>query len=166
MIQHKEAGRARELLVEDAMTRSVVFANATDSLRSATQLLLFHGIGGAPVELGGTVLGMVILMDLNRALTSSVGKPRWFRGYFRSMASGTVADVMRVDVPTVGAEAPLADVCDVMSRRSTDRVLVTDSGVVIGIVTATNVARSLASGIRPPAAFRKEKGAGGMKWVH
>jgi CIC family chloride channel protein len=133
----------------DVMTRSVVTMRSTDGIRGAAQKLVLDGIGGAPVELGGTVLGFVTLMDLNRALSGRTRRGRWWKGH-RSTASGTVADVRSLEVDIVRPETPLADVLDVMDDRDVERVLVVEGRQVVGVVTATDIGRAAAIGARSP----------------
>lgn len=136
------------LTVEDVMTRSVIALRTTERLRAATEILLLHGVGGAPVELGGVVLGMVTLMDLNRAFVSRSGL-RSSRGSARSLASGTVVDVMDMDVVTAPVGTSLGDAIAIMGRTATDRILIVDGDESVGIVTASDIARGLASRVVP-----------------
>lgn len=141
----------RALTVEDVMSRAVISVRSTERLRAAAEVLLLHGVGGGPVELGGVVLGTVTLMDLNRALLPGSG-PRPKRGSRRSLASGTVADVMEMDIVTVPVGTSLVDALAIMDAKSTDRVIVVNGSKSVGIVTATDIARGLAlRGSRGPA---------------
>ena len=129
----------------DVMTHSVLTLRSTDGIRAAAQTLVLHGISGARVELGGTMLGVVTLTDLKHALIANSRGGRWWkRG--RSIASGTIADVMSLEVEKVDVETPLADVVALMDDRHVDRVLVVDGRSLVGIVTRTDIARAAALG--------------------
>jgi hypothetical protein len=128
------------------MTRSVVTKRSTDGIRAVLLRQMLPGIGGARVELGGTELGYVTLMDLNcAALAGQIRRGRWWNGH-RSIASGTVADVISIKVDEVRPETLQPDVLDVMVDRNLERVLVLE-GRVVGVET---IARAAATGTRKP----------------
>jgi CBS domain-containing protein len=130
----------------DVMTRSVVTKRSTDGIRAVLLRQMLPGIGGARVELGGTELGYVTLMDLNcAALAGQIRRGRWWNGH-RSIASGTVADVISIKVDEVRPETLQPDVLDVMVDRNLERVLVLE-GRVVGVET---IARAAATGTRKP----------------
>ena len=66
------------------------------------------------------------------------------------MASGTVADVMSLEVEMVDPQTALPDALDVMDDRGVERVLVVEDRQVVGVVTATARARAAAIGARSP----------------
>jgi predicted transcriptional regulator len=135
-----------ETPVDEVMTPSVITLDSTERLRAAAEVLVQHGLRGAPVQLGGKLLGSVTLMDLNKALAhGDSGRRFGFRR--RPRTSGRVVDAMDFDPVEVSVGTPLGEVIGIMDQRSIDRVLVIKSGAVVGIVTATDIARTLATGL-------------------
>ena len=63
------------LAIKDIMTRDVVTLSPDLSLRAAMELLTSRHITGAPVVVGGRVIGVVSLTDLAEFASSSPGVP-------------------------------------------------------------------------------------------
>jgi CBS domain-containing protein len=71
--------------------------------------------------------------------------------------SGTVASVMRTDVEVVGPGATLDAIAETMRRRGTGCTLVVDDeGELIGILTARDLLRAAAAGLRTSDAAARE----------
>lgn len=144
----------------DVMTREVVTARPTDTLRRAAQLMLKRGVSGLPVvDAEGRVVGVVSEADLVRPDDAAVQR---FHRWLDILADGEelspevvsaidagnrpVAKVMRTDTITVAETTPLREVANLVGRDNVRRVLVMRDGKLVGIVARRDLVRALASG--------------------
>jgi len=120
-------------LAGDIMTRPVVAASRTTTIRDLAIQMFLGGFSGMPItEHDGTIVGLVTEFDVIRALQGG-----------RS-ASTTVAEaVMTRDVVTVEVDTPLAEVVDILERERFQRVPVTEHGRLVGVVSRPDVLRWL-----------------------
>jgi len=148
--------------VSDVMTHRVVTVGPADTVAEAARLMLDHRISGLPVVDGrGGLLGIVTEGDLLRRSESGTERqrPRWLefilgpgrlaKEYVHSH-SRKIADVMTRDVATVGENASIDKVVDLMERRQIKRLPVTRGGKLVGIISRANLLHALA-GLQMPA---------------
>jgi len=148
--------------VSEVMTHRVVTVGSTATVADAATLMLKHGISGLPVvDRKGTLVGMVTEGDLLRRSESGTERqrPRWLEfilgpgrladEYVHSHGR-KVAEVMTKDVVTVGENAGVDKVVELMERRRIKRLPVMRSGKIVGIVSRANLLHGL-SGMQPPA---------------
>jgi len=140
------------------MTHNVVSVQPSTAVLEAARLMLLHGISGLPVvDSVNHVVGIVTEGDLlRRAETGTqrqrsrwmqffLGQGRLADDYVRSRGR-KVEDVMSQPVHTVGADAPLSDVVELMERHRVKRVpVVRDDHALIGIVSRANLLHAFAS---------------------
>jgi len=143
--------------VSDVMTREVISVDPETGVRDAVELMLKNRISGAPVVDGdGKLVGVVSEGDfLRRAETGTERKKTpWYDAFFGSGEAASayvrahglkVRDVMTAKPITVGEDAPLHDVVDLMERHRIKRLPVVRGGRVVGIVSRANLLRALAS---------------------
>jgi len=140
----------------DVMTLGAASIHATAPIEEAARLMLRHRISGLPVvDENGTLVGMVTERDLLRGRKSGADRdrPQWLEFLLGSEAWGdgagpsrllTVADVMTVDVTTIGEDTPVREIADMMQRHDIKRVPVVKDGKVNGIVSRADLLRGLA----------------------
>lgn len=141
----------------DVMTRDVVTVTPDTPVGEIVRLMLSHGISGVPVvDDGRHVVGVVSEGDLLRRAELGTEKRR---GGWKTFFTGTEAlagdyvrshgalarDVMTHDVVCVQADTPLADIADLMEDRNIKRVPVLADGVLVGLVSRSNLLRAFAS---------------------
>lgn len=100
----------------------------------------FHSLPVVTAE--GKLVGIVTDKDLAAASPPSVDtleprKPDYFGVHL------TVGQVMNPDYVAVAPDVPLEEVALVMIEKGVDRLLVVDSGSLIGIITYTDIFRQL-----------------------
>lgn len=123
------------LRVRDAMTRDVVTLGPEASAAEAWALLTERGIRHLPICEGGRIVGIVSDRDLRdvRGGGRESDSPRWVR----------VGEIMTRDLVTIG---PL-DTIDHAAREIYDRKIdclpVVDEGGLIGIITSSDLMRTL-----------------------
>jgi CBS domain-containing protein len=116
------------------MTRELVGVTPDTPVMTALSLMATRRVRHLPVLAGRSCLGLVIELDLVRAL-ASVPVPL-------GVPSPLVGGLVR-SVGAVGGTARRSEAAGVMSAGTADAVLVVDQERLLGIVTATDLVRSL-----------------------
>jgi CBS domain-containing protein len=141
----------------DVMTRNVVAVGPDTGVDDIARLLLEHRISGLPVVQGGFVLGIVSEGDLVRRIAQAgAPAPAGWLDLFTTQAARADAfirshgrharDVMTAPAVSVPADMAVAEVAALMERRRLKRVTVVDpDGLLLGIVTRSNLLRALAA---------------------
>ncbi len=142
---------------EDVMTRDVISIDPDATVLQAARLMLQHHISGLPViDKSGTLVGVLSEGDFlrRRETRTERRRSRWLEflmgpgkiaaEYSHSHGS-KVAEVMTRDVQTVDVATPLEDIVDVMERRRIKRVPVICGGLVVGIITRSNLMHAMVS---------------------
>ena len=134
----------------DVMNRQVISIPSGSSLRTATALLLAHGINALPVLADtGRVVGVVGIRDVLRTpLSSHDARPvlRWdsVAEKAASLATTTVDQVMtRRRIVSVEEDAPIMDVAGIMANQGVHPILVLRGGDLVGVIGRADVARVL-----------------------
>jgi CBS domain-containing protein len=121
---------SQQLKVRDIMERDVTVVDETDSVALAHQLMLWHRIRHLPVlRLNDRkLIGVVSERDVLRALTEdAIAENR------------AVCEIMRLPPSHIHPDAPVADAAADLSTKQIGCLPVVDAGVVVGMVTASDV---------------------------
>lgn len=148
------------LTAADLMTCNVEVVHASWSLRRLSAFLVERSISGAPVVSDeGLLIGVVSLTDLAR--TRGTGPRRRtperaheYYLYGPAYAHGpkpsedppeqlTVQEIMTDAVFDVPTTATAKEIAEMMLRGRIHRVFVTESGMVIGIITSLDMLKAL-----------------------
>ncbi len=139
----------------DVMTPNVVSVPADMAVREVAKLLLDRHISAVPVvDASGRVLGIISEGDLIRRPELDTDKPRsrWLAFF---MSDGDRArdyvkthglharDVMSRSLASVSPEASLTDIVNLMTARRIKRVVVLEQGKLAGMVTRSDLLRTL-----------------------
>jgi CBS domain-containing protein len=147
----------------DVMTPTILSVPPDAALLQAVRLMLQHHISGLPVvDADGKLVGIVTEGDLLRRVEIGTQRkrPRWLEFLigpgrlateYAHACGRKVHEVMTREVQTVGAEAPLDEIVQLMERHRIKRVPVVRDGKLVGIVTRANLLRALASVAREVA---------------
>lgn len=140
--------------VGDVMSLGAATVRPEASLAEAARTMIEHRISGLPVVDGeGKLVGVVTEGDFLRQ--ENGGRPRWIEsllndaggeGAARDLEARRVEELMSREVSTVGAEAPIGEVVELMERRKIKRLPVVADGKVIGIVSRANLLLALLRG--------------------
>lgn len=139
----------------DLMTRRVLTVPPSAPVPDIARMLCDRGISAVPVvDKDGNVLGVVTEADLIRRLAGREDAPiGWFRALFINPASraeryarthgAVAADIMTQGAITVSPHASAAEVAHLMEERNVRRLLVTEGGRLVGLVSRADLLRVL-----------------------
>ena len=145
----------------DIMTPDPISVAPDDSVTDAARLMVDRRIGGLPVLDHGRLVGIVtegdlIMQDVKlefptyiHLLDGMIMYPpatARFEDELRKAVAASVAAVMTKDVVTVEADTPVEDVATLLVERHVSRIPVVENERVIGIVSKSDVVRSLVEG--------------------
>jgi CBS domain-containing protein len=148
-----------DLVARDIMTADPVTVGPELTVTEAAHLMTERRVGALPVVQGGKMVGLVtegdlIMQDarvhfptylsLLGGYVFAPGANERFESSLRKAVAATVADVMTREPITVTADASVSDVATLMVERDIARVPVMDGDAVVGIVTKSDIVRSLA----------------------
>lgn len=155
------------LLARDLMNKDVGIVNASASLADLERAFVDAEVSGFPVVERGIVVGVVSRADVLRQLGDRM-KPRLSTFYAdlgafeaeealetfaeasargaRRLEELRVEDLMTHSVFAVEPDTPVEDVARTLAEHRIHRVLVTDDGTLVGIVSALDVVRQVAEG--------------------
>jgi len=146
--------------ISEVMTRSVVCVTEHTSMALLEELLLDHNLSGVPVvNSHGKLVGVVTMIDIVRELhyqaetaqVSLTGDLAW--GFHVEPELLIVAHLMAPVAFELPVSCPVAKAVSLMATRHTHQVpVVSEDGVLVGIVTAGDIVRYLARSGAPDAA--------------
>lgn len=124
------------------------------SVAEVSKLLATRGISGAPVlDDSGRILGVVSQSDLVRQTDhpstmgesgrffTNVNEYRDLANLPRDLSDTPVEAVMTKEVYTIPRDSSAAMGASIMRERKVHRLLVTDQGVLVGVVTSLDLLR-------------------------
>lgn len=127
--------------VGDIMTTPAITVELDLPVLEARQLMATHRIRHLPVTDGGRLMGIVTDRDIRLNLPSpATSLSVWEINFL--MARLTVGSVMTKTVITVDAERAVAEAGRIMLDHKIGALPVVDRGVVVGIVTETDMLRA------------------------
>jgi CBS-domain-containing membrane protein len=141
--------------VRDVMTPNVVSVTADTAVPEIATLMLERRISAVPViDAKAQVVGVISEGDLIRRPELGTDKPRsrWLRFFmsdddrahdFVKTHGLHARDVMSRPVVSVTPEATLTDVVNLMTTRRIKRVMVLEHGKLVGVVTRSDLLRTL-----------------------
>jgi CBS domain-containing protein len=116
--------------VGELMTRDVVTVAPDETVERAVQSMVDRDIGCVVVVDGDRVVGMFTERDLTRRTLKDPG-----------LLTRSVSDVMSSPVVTVEEDMTLDAACQLMISEGIRRLVVTEGGRLVGIVTERDVVR-------------------------
>jgi CBS domain-containing protein len=138
----------------DLMTRDLATIRPDSPVIDALRVMLERRISGMPVvDAAGSLVGILTEGDfLRRAeLDTERKRPLWLAHLlspgrlateYTAAHGRSVEQVMTADVASVGEDAALADVVDLMERRGIKRVPVVRDGRLVGLVSRADLLRA------------------------
>ncbi|MFH1346399.1 MAG: CBS domain-containing protein [Pseudomonadota bacterium] len=139
------------------MTRKVITVRAETSILEAANTMLREHISGLPVvDEAGKLIGIVSEGDFvhRREIGTQGKRGRWLgillgpggaASDFVHEQGRKVGEIMTHDLHTATEDMPLDDVVQLMERRNVKRLPVVRGDALVGIVTRSDLLRSIAS---------------------
>jgi CBS domain-containing protein len=149
-----------ELTARDVMTTDIVTVPPDLPVKEAARLMVERDVGALPVVEEGRLIGLVtegdlIMQDVRVRFPTTIHLLDAFIFYppsqermeseIRKAVAATVRDVMSAEPVTVQASASGEDVATTMVDRDVSRVPVLEDGALVGIVSKSDLVRSIAS---------------------
>jgi CBS-domain-containing membrane protein len=156
---------------KDVMTRDLVSIAPDATVLHAARVMLQHRISGLPViDNNGKLVGIISEGDFlrRRETQTERRRSRWLEflmgpgkmaAEYTQTHGNKVSEVMTEDVQTVGEDAALEDIVELMERRRIKRVPVVRDGKVTGIVTRSNLMHAVVSLARSAPKTAKDDAA-------
>lgn len=139
--------------LRDVMTHTVHTLQPLQSVDDAIHFFIKHGVKGAPVLEHGKVVGIVSEKDIFRALYPSVAEyynnpELWMEeaeleGNAKTVATKQVKDVMTREVVAAPPDTPVMQAGAMMLAHQAHRIVVMESGRLVGIATRSDVFRNV-----------------------
>ena len=140
------------------MTTRLITLHPDMTCQDAVQVLLNNHISGSPVvDSLGELVGVISLKDLLRNSEYQLPSPMYYDELYLddlmteeafdlvNLNTGTVAELMTLDVVTVVQTAPIETVAKVLYTQKVHRVIVVaEGGRPLGIVTTFDVLKAFA----------------------
>ncbi len=158
------------LLARDVMNKRVFTLSPDMTVRQAADMLVLHGISGAPVVArGGRLLGVVSQTDLVRRSRAPEREkvPAFYQEEGRIMVAPDlrvaddvpVSQVMTPAVLEAAEDTPLPRLARFMLNRRVHRVIIAQDGRLRGIVTSMDMLRAVArpAGLRAASRRRAKR---------
>lgn len=158
------------MTVGDVMTNEVVTVTPDTDLKAAAALLLERGISGMPVVDGQGVVGVLSETDVLFKERASNEQRRLLDRILRDpdtppttkLDARLVADAMTSPAVTIDARRPVSEAATTLLEAGIDRLPVVVDGLLVGIVTRTDLVRvfvrsdeAIADEIRDDVVIRK-----------
>jgi CBS domain-containing protein len=146
------------ILARDVMKSPVVSVHPSTRLTELEDTLIARHIGGAPVIENGKLVGIVSRTDIIRyfAVQRSLAQLLGHRAESTSAeahedAHLTVRDIMAKETVVVEPDTPIEQVARTMVARRVHRILVTERGAVVGLISSLDVTQLVAEDKLRPA---------------
>ncbi|MGV3546313.1 MAG: CBS domain-containing protein [Pedobacter sp.] len=128
--------------ISEIMTKNLVTANVTDSLKHISTLLKENNIRHLPIVSGRTLVGMISKTDILRLSFADI-----YEG--QENIDETVFEMLRTEQimvhnPTsVDVHDTVREVADIMSKVEFHALPVLDQGKIVGIISTTDLIKYL-----------------------
>jgi len=149
------------LTAHDIMTPEPVTIRPDATVTEAARLMVDNHIGALPVVEGNKLVGLVtegdlIMQDVKLQFPTYIHlldgfimyppSTTRFESELKKAVAATVGNVMTSEPITVQASSSIEDVATVLVERDVSRAPVLDGDVLVGIVTKSDVVRSMFGG--------------------
>jgi len=141
-VQHDRC-RLRLMSLDELMTREVVTITPENTLYEAAQLMGENRIGSLLVFKYDTPVGVITERDLLNVVSSGVKLEKDWIGGGASIREEKVETAMSFPVVKICVKSPLKEAARIMIEKRIRRLPVCDLGKVVGIITASDMIRSL-----------------------
>ncbi len=130
------------MLVRERMSGDPLFLSPDDTLREARRVMRENGLRRLPVVEEGRLVGIVTDRDVRQAdMSSAVVQERRYVEYVLDRIQ--VRGIMTPDPVTVTPDTPLEEAARIILERKIGGLPVVEAGRLVGIITETDLVRTL-----------------------
>lgn len=122
------------LLVKDVMSKNVITVDSPAPVKKVAELMDKHDIGCLIVMNKGKPIGIITERDMLKRVLLQFRDPRMTR----------VSDIMSTPLIASHPETNLREAVRLMSERRIKKLPIVEDGLLIGLLTITDIIRSLA----------------------
>ncbi|MDQ8005378.1 MAG: CBS domain-containing protein [Pedobacter sp.] len=128
--------------ISEIMTKNLVTANVTDSLKHISTLLKDNNIRHLPIVSGRTLVGIISKTDILRLSFADIyeGQENIDETVFEMLRT---EQVMVHNPTTVDVHDTVKEVADIMSKVEFHALPVLDEGKIVGIISTTDLIKYL-----------------------
>lgn len=124
--------------VSTIMTKNIIALTRSDDLQRAEMLFNRHQIKHIPVVSGEAVIGMLSFTDLLKISYADVSEDEHnVDAVVYNMF--TIEQVMVKNVVTISSDTTIKEATEILAKREFHALPVVDQGVLLGIVTTTDL---------------------------
>jgi CBS domain-containing protein len=146
----------------DVMVRDVVAVSPDTEVADAIQLLAEFDVSALPVvDEEDRVVGIVSEADLlhREEIGTEKQRPWWLEaitpgatlaGEFAKSHGHRVEEVMSTEVISASEDTPLIEIAALLERHRIKRIPILHDGILVGIVSRSNLIQAMASQVPPP----------------
>ncbi|MBC2844501.1 CBS domain-containing protein [Winogradskyella flava] len=125
--------------VSTIMSKNLIALNRTDDLERAELLFKRYGIRHIPVVTGDTIIGMLSYTDLLRISFADAVDEDESEVDTLVYNMFTIDQVMVKNVTTVSSNTSIKEVAQILATKEFHALPVVDDGILVGIVTTTDL---------------------------
>ncbi len=134
--------------VRDVMTRDPFVLEPEDSLMKALEIMRLHGVRRIPIVLAGMLVGLLAEGDVKRAQPSILSESQ--DDFNRIMDETPISRIMIQNPMTIAPDLPLLTAAETLHTMKFGALPVVEDGKVIGILTDSDLLRTLVEILRAP----------------
>lgn len=124
--------------VKEAMSKDVVKIDTSKSVHEAAKLMADKGVGCLLITSGRKTLGILTERDLVSKIVAESFDP----------SKVLVSDVMTTPMYTISSDQPVDRAAELMLKYKVRRLPVVDNDSLVGIITASDLAKALAEKLK------------------
>lgn len=138
----------KTLHVRDVMSSPIISITPNTRLPVIKHLMREHNIRRLPVVDRDRLIGIISLGDLRNAFPSDATTLSIYELSYL-LDKVTAKEVMRTDVITIEADAPLVEAAKLMLQHKVSGLPVREDGQLVGIITESDIFRAIIAGHVP-----------------
>lgn len=115
-------------MVQDIMTKKIIYAKADDTISSVSKKMLEFDIGFLPVEKNKKIIGVITDRDIATKVYSNT-----------KSLDVKIEDYINKNIIFCNKESKLEEALSIMSKNKVKRLIVLDNKLVVGIISLSDI---------------------------
>ncbi|MHC1584732.1 MAG: CBS domain-containing protein [Candidatus Syntropharchaeia archaeon] len=137
------AGKVKGKTVEEYMTKKIISAPPTISIKNASEILINNKIRRLPIVTDDVLIGMITSTDIVRFLASGEVFEKLITGDISEAFTSPIKMLMVKELATTSPEVDLGDAAEVMMEKNVGSLPVIKDGSLVGILTEKDFLNAL-----------------------